>query len=53
MIAAGDHQDSPDKVTPGVSAIAAMKVSKGIRSHTDQARVFHALKSKNAAVVTR
>jgi len=36
IIAAGDHQDSPGTVTPGVSAIAAKKLSKGIRVHNDQ-----------------
>lgn len=53
MIAAGDHQLSPEIVTPGVRARAAMKVRTGILAQSDQLRECQAQNNKNIAVTTR
>ena len=50
MIAAGDHQDSPEMVIPGVSAMAAMNDKRGIRNPMGQRRVILALSHKNIIV---
>ena len=53
MIAAGDHQLSPEIVTPGVSARAAMKVKTGILTQTDQFRECQAQNSRKIAATIK